>query len=282
MNVEIEIQDLKQMTADLLRSQIETDRKFQETDRKFQETDRKFQETDRRFQEMERLLTEKFQETDRKFQETDRRFQETDRLLTEKFQETDRLLTEKFQETDRLLTEQSQEADRRFQEMERMLTEQSQETDRRFQETDKRIKEAFNLFEGQWGKLMESLVEGDLVRILRERGVDVTDTQTRRKGNKNGKSFEFDIIANDNTEVVIVEVKTTLRAKHVKAFLNKMDQVKELLPEYRDYQVMGGVAFLRAEESSDAMAEKRGLFVIRATGDSAALVNKPGFVPKVY
>ncbi|NBC09689.1 MAG: hypothetical protein GVY26_21050, partial [Bacteroidetes bacterium] len=57
---------------------------------------------------------------------------------------------------------------------------------------------------------------------------------------------------------------------------------KELLPEYKDYQIMGGVAFLRAEESSDAMAEKRGLFVIRATGDSAALVNQPDFVPKVY
>jgi Holliday junction resolvase-like predicted endonuclease len=203
MNVEIEIQDLKQMIADLLRSQVETDRKFQETDRKFQETDR--------------------------------RFRETERLLNEKFQET-----------------------------------------------DKRIKEAFNLFEGQWGKLMESLVEGDLVRILRERGIDISDTFTRRKGNRNGKSFEFDIIAHDTTEIVIVEVKTTLRAKHVQAFLNKMDQIKELLPEYKDYQIMGGVAFLRAEESSDAMAEKRGLFVIRATGDSAALVNKPDFVPKVY
>ncbi len=213
MNVEIEIKDLKQMIADLLRSQVETDRKFQETDRRFQETDRRFQETDR-----------KFQETDRKFQETDRKFQET----------------------------------------------------------DKRIKEAFDLFEGQWGKLMESLVEGDLVRILRERGIDITDTYTRRKGNKNGKSFEFDIIAHDTTEIVIVEVKTTLRAKHIRAFLDKMDQIKELLPEYKGYQIMGGMAFLRAEESSGAMAEKRGLFVIRATGDSAALVNQPDFVPKVY
>ena len=228
MNVEIEIQDLKQMTADLLRSQIETDRKFQETDRKFQETDR----SSRRRTASSRRRTA----SSKRRTASSRRRTASSRRRTAS-SKTDR----KFQETDgRLLTEQSQEADRRFQEMERMLTEQSQETDRRFQETDKRIKEAFNLFEGQWGKLMESLVEGDLVRILRDRGVDVTDTQTRRKGNKNGKSFEFDIIANDNTEIVVVEVKTTLRAKHVKAFLNKMDQVKELLPEYRDYRVMGG------------------------------------------
>ena len=228
MNVEVEIQDLKQMIAELTRSQMETDRKFQETDHKFQETDRKFQETDR------------------KFQEAERRFQETERLLTEKFRETDRLLTEKFKAT------------------------------------DKRINQAFDLFEGQWGKLMESLVEGDLVRLLRERGIDISDTYTRRKGNKNGKSFEFDIVAHDTTEIVIVEVKTTLRVRSVQKFLDKMDQIKELLPEYNKYQIMGGVAFLRAEEQSEVMAEKRGLFVIRATGDSAVLVNKPDFVPKVY
>ncbi len=220
------------MIAELLRSQMETDRKFKETDRKFQETDRKFKETDRKFQE-------------------------TDRLLTEKFRETDRLLKERFQETERLLNE-------------------------KFKETDKRIQQAFDLFEGQWGKLMESLVEGDLVRILRERGIDISDTYTRRKGNKAGKSFEFDIVAHDTTEIVIVEVKTTLRAKHVKAFLNKMSIIKELLPEYKDYQIMGAVAFLRAEEHSGVMAEKQGFFVIRATGDSAALVNAPEFVPRVY
>lgn len=42
------------------------------------------------------------------------------------------------------------------------------ETDRKFQETDKKMRALQNLFEGQWGKLMESLVEGDLARLLRE------------------------------------------------------------------------------------------------------------------
>jgi hypothetical protein len=30
------------------------------------------------------------------------------------------------------------------------------------------------------------------------------------------------------------------------------------------------------------MAEKRGLFVIRATGDSAAIMNADGFEPRVF
>jgi len=31
-----------------------------------------------------------------------------------------------------------------------------------------------------------------------------------------------------------------------------------------------------------AMAEKKGLFVIRATGDSASIVNTDDFVPKIW
>jgi len=86
------------------------------------------------------------------FQETDRQLKETDRILTEKFQETDRILTERFQETDRILTE-------RFQETDRMLS-------TKFSETDKKIRKLDQLFTSQWGKLVDSLVEGDLVKSL--------------------------------------------------------------------------------------------------------------------
>jgi len=82
------------------------------------------------------------------FQETDKRFKETDKILTEKFQETDRLLTEKFQETDKKLNKLEQ------------------------------------LFTSQWGKLVESLVEGDVIKILNERGIEVTDTLRRRTGRR--------------------------------------------------------------------------------------------------
>jgi len=44
-----------------------------------------------------------------------------------------------------------------------------QETDRKFQETDRKINALERLFTSQWGKLMESLVEGDLVNILNAR-----------------------------------------------------------------------------------------------------------------
>lgn len=135
----------------------------------------------------------------------------------ERFAENERLIKEMFQETARRF----QETDLKFQETDRKF----QETDRKFQETDKRINKAFLLFEGQWGKLIESLVQGDLLRLLNERKIPVQSTTLRREGSYQGQNFEFDLIAHNGAEIVMVEVKTTLRASHVRKFLEKLKQV---------------------------------------------------------
>ena len=180
-------------------------------------------------------------------------FQETDKILSEKFQKTD----EKFQETDKILSE-------------------------KFQETDKKIKELSALFTSQWGKLVESLVEGDLVKLLKEKGIQVGRTLQRIKGNYEGQNFEYDIIAVNGDEIVIVEVKTTLRPQDVNEFHEKLWKAKKYLPEYKDNVKYGGVAFIIADGASDRMAEKLGFFVIKATGSSSAIVNKTDFKPKAF
>ncbi|MCG8331984.1 MAG: YraN family protein [Chitinophagales bacterium] len=162
------------------------------------------------------------------------------------------------------------------------LIQSQKETDAKFKETDQKIKQAFDLFEGQWGKLMESLVEGDLIRILQERGIQVRDTSTRRKGSYHGEQYEFDIIAHNGNEIVVVEVKTTLRVKHVKQHIKRLQKIKTWLPEYKNYNIYGAIAFLRSEEESDTFAEKQQLFVIRATGDSAAIMNASDFKARIF
>ena len=49
-------------------------------------------------------------------------------------------------------------------ETDQVLKRLGQDTDRRMQETDLRLRKLDELFNGQWGKLMESLVEGDLLQ----------------------------------------------------------------------------------------------------------------------
>lgn len=152
------------------------------------------------------------------------------------------------------------------------------ETDIKFKQTDKKIKEAFELFTSQWGKLMESLVEGDIIRIFNERGVRVHDTSTRRKGNYNGENYEFDIIAHNGNETVIIEVKTTLRVNDVKSFLKKLKKARTYLKMDKKDIIYGAVAYLKADAGSEIYAQNQKLFVIRATGDSAAIMNDAEFI----
>ena len=64
-----------------------------------------------------------------------------------------------------------QETDRRMQETDQLLKRQARAADRRMDKLDE-------LFNGQWGKLMEALVEGDLVKLLQQRGIAVQHTVT--------------------------------------------------------------------------------------------------------
>ena len=196
------------------------------------------------------------------------------------FQETDRLIKDLFvsqKETDRRF----QETDRRFQETERLIKETSQETDRKFQKTDDKLNQLEKLFTSQWGKLMESLVDGDLVELLTQRGISIADTTTRLKGKcSDGGNYEFDIIAHNGDEIVIVEVKTTLRPQDVKDFLDRLDQIKHWIPRYANNRIYGAMAWLIADAGAEQMVEKRGLFSIRATGHSASIQNVPAFTPR--
>ena len=188
-------------------------------------------------------------------------------------------ILELFRETDRKF----QETDRKFQETDRLLKEQLQATDRKFQETDRKLNQLEKLFTSQWGKLMESLVEGDLVNLLNARGIPITDTTTRLKGKRpDGGNYEFDILAHNGEEMVVVEVKTTLRPDDVKDFMNKLDHLKGWIPRYAQNRIYGAMAWLSADAGAEAMVANRGLFSIRATGDSASIQNAPAFAPRAW
>ena len=192
-----------------------------------------------------------------------------------------REVSESQKDTDRLIRETVQagkETDRRMEETDRQM----QETDRQMQETDRRLKKLDKLFSNQWGTLMESLVQGDLVPLLRKRNILVRQTVGRVPGEYDGKRAEFDIVAMNGEEAVVVEVKTTLRPEDVTHFLRKLDTFTRYVPYHRGQTIYGAVAFLKADESVQVHAARQGLFVIRATGNSASIVNDEKFQPRVF
>ena len=186
------------------------------------------------------------------------------------FRETEKS-SEKF---DKLIAE----ADRRQKQIDRQL----EETRRQMQDTDRRLKKTDELFNSQWGKLVESLVEGDLVALLQARGIEVQSTHPRVSGRRNGEHYEFDILAINGEEVVVVEVKTTLRSEDVTYFLEKLARFTEYEPVWKGKHIYGAVAYLKTDASVQAYAERQGLFVIRATGNSASIINRTDFRPRVF
>ena len=163
----------------------------------------------------------------------------------------------------------------------------NKEWDRRWGETNKAFNKLYTLFNSQWSKLVESLVEGKLVELLQSRGIDVNETYTRiQRSYKDEKGElqrrEIDIIAANGEEVVVVEVKTTLKPDDVKYFMETLKIFKRYFSIYANKTVYGAVAYLRSDAEAALFAERKGLFVIRATGDSASLANKPSFKPKSF
>ena len=151
-----------------------------------------------------------------------------------------------------------------------------------FAETDRRFKKLEELFTGQWGKLVESLVEGDLVKLLQDRKIDVIGVAKEHKRTIDGKDYEIDIIAINGKEIVVVEVKTTLGKKDVDDFIKKLKVFKDYFKEYKNRKIYGCVAYLRENQGSAGYSQKQGLLVIRATGSSASIINKEKFKPKTF
>ncbi len=217
----------------------------------FEKVWKMFQELHRQFQNMQVFLKEKSEETDRRFKETDRQFRETDKYLKDKFEETDR----QFKETDKRL-------------------------EKKFKATDGKLNRLSNLFEGQWGKLIETLFEGDALRLFQERGLRVNEVHQRLKSRIAGDTMEVDLLLVNDTEMVAIEVKTTLKVGHVDEFLTKLTRFKEYFKHYRKLTLYGAVAGLRMEESADRHAYQSGLYVIKAQPSGfAEIMNDEKFVP---
>jgi len=203
-------------------------------------------------------------------------------LSAEAKQEAKREMKE-IRDSHKKLSALSEEAKREMEE----LRASQKATDRQIEATDRQIQKIGGRFNQRWGALVESLVEGNLVRIFQDRGIDITQTHTRsqsewKKPDGRVERREFDIIVANGTEVVVVEVKTTLTPKDVNVFLETLVDFRNYFPRYKSETIYGAVAYLSSENKANMLAEEEGLFLIRATGDSAGIANKKDFKPKSF
>ncbi|MCY4629110.1 MAG: hypothetical protein OXE58_16280 [Acidobacteria bacterium] len=171
--------------------------------------------------------------------------------------------------------------------LEQRLREEEAERKREQAERDRKLEEKLNRIAGdgdaRWGQLMEALVGGDLVKLLRDAGVDVEVLGERvRSHNREGVWREYDLVAAGRSVVVVVEVKTTLREADVKRFVSRLGDFREWRPDYARPRMFGALGYLTAKGNAARVAEAAGFYLIRAVGSSASIVNSEGFEPRLY
>nr|VFK28540.1 MAG: hypothetical protein BECKMB1821G_GA0114241_103811 [Candidatus Kentron sp. MB] len=267
-------------------AQLKTERLMEEQSRKWNRKFEQFRkETERRRKEFEKEQHRWREETEQRQKEAEQRQKEAEQRRKDEAEQRQKEAEQRRKEFEKEQRGWKEEAEQRQKEAEQRRKETEEEDRKRKLEEEERerryenrFKKLENFFTSQWGRLVESLVEGDLVPVLNARGIDVNHTTTRM----GGREFEFDILAINGQEMVIVEVKTTLRPKDVKRFLKQLDKAKTYMPQFANHIIYGAMAWLKADSEAEKMAEKRGLFVIRATGNSASILNDKKFAPRSW
>jgi len=175
------------------------------------------------------------------------------------------------------------EVEKSVKEIWEMFKETDRRLDKRFEDTDKSIKELANLFTGHWGKLIESLAGSGILEQLQSRGVAVTRLFRRSVSRQDGREMELDFLLTNDSEVVLGEVKTTMKTDDVKNFVNKLGEFLYFYPHYKGFKIYGAMIGLSMEEESARYAYRNGLFVFKVGGEGMLqLLNDDKFTPKDF
>lgn len=196
------------------------------------------------------------------------------------------------EQADRRAAESKAEADRRAAEADRvmaefkaeaaLLTAEREKSMAKLERTVERTSKAVDALTTRWGRFVEGLVEPAVLRLFQGRGIDVKEVYQRAQTKRQGVAMEIDILVVDDTELVLVECKSRLSKDDVDEFIEKLHRFKISFPHYQSYQVYGAVAGIEINEGIDRYAYRQGLFVIKPSGESVAIINDENFQPLAY
>ena len=179
-----------------------------------------------------------------------------------------------FQASQEEYDRRAAEADRRAAEADRSMA--------RLEKTVDRTTKAVEALTTRWGRFVEELVEPAVLRLFQEKGIDVKEVYPRARTKRQGFAMEIDILAVDDTELVLVECKSRLSKDDVDEFVEKLIRFKDSFPHYRNFKAYGAVAGIEINEGIDRYAYRQGLFVIKPSGEGVAIANDDDFKPVTW
>ena len=165
------------------------------------------------------------------------------------------------------------------------LSQAQQETDKQIKETDKqinRVSKQIGELGNRLGEFVEWQVRPAVVRLFQERGIDVHEFHPGISVKRDNEGLEIDLLVVNDTDAILVEVKSKLTQRDVDEHLQRLAKFKRLMPRFRDVKALGAVAAMIVPDEVASYGCRQGLFVLVQSGENVIILNDAEFTPQVW
>jgi hypothetical protein len=165
------------------------------------------------------------------------------------------------------------------------LSQAQKETDKQIKETDKqinRVSQQIGELGNRLGEFVEWQVRPAVVRLFQERGIDVHEFHPGISVKRDNEGLEIDLLVVNDTDAILVEVKSKLTQRDVDEHLQRLAKFKRLMPRFRDVKALGAVAAMIVPDEVASYACRQGLFVLVQSGENVIILNDAEFTPQVW
>ena len=144
-------------------------------------------------------------------------------------------------------------------------------------DTNRAIKDMKEMFTCQWGGLVEALSKPAALALFKKQGIEIDRVfEDVRKIKKDGQDvMEIDVALCDTSIAVIVEVKSHCDSRDINHFLGQMEHCKEWYPDFSDKELRVAVAAIDYAPGAEEYAQRRGLYVLKLTGEETFTMTAP-------
>ena len=165
------------------------------------------------------------------------------------------------------------------------LSQAQKETDKQIKETDKqinRVSKQIGELGNRLGEFVEWQVRPAVVRLFQERGIDVHEFHPAISVKRDNQRLEIDLLVVNDTDAILVEVKSKLTQRDVDEHLQRLAKFKRLMPRFRDVKALGAVAAMIVPNEVASYGCRQGLFVLVQSGENVIILNDAEFTPRVW
>ena len=185
----------------------------------------------------------------------------------------------------RAILKQLAQSQQELSQAQKELSQAQKETDKQIKETDKqinRVSQQIGELGNRLGEFVEWQVRPAVVRLFQERGIDVHEFHPGISVKRDNEGLEIDLLVVNDTDAILVEVKSKLTQRDVDEHLQRLAKFKRLMPRFRDVKALGAVAAMIVPDEVASYGCRQGLFVLVQSGENVIILNDAEFTPRVW